>query len=58
MQRAYGVNPCCLFGMRGNKAVGEGEGGFAGVASDIEIPSSQQYQVHAVNTAMSVQDVP
>lgn len=44
--------------MRGNKAVGEGGGGLAGVASDFEIPCGQQYQVHAVNTAMSVQDMP
>lgn len=44
--------------MRDNKAVREGGGGFAGAASDIEIPSGQQYQVSAVNTAMSVQDVP
>lgn len=43
--------------MSGNKAVGEGGGGFAGAASDIEIPSGQQYQINAVNTAMSVQDV-
>lgn len=45
--------------MRGNKAAGEGGwGGLAGVSSDIEIPSGQQYQVHAVSTAMSEQDVP
>lgn len=53
-----GANPCWLFGMRDNKAVREGGGGFAGAPSDTEIPSGQQYQVHAVNTAMSVQDVP